>query len=99
MSLRLQSRFVKFYSIVRVFRLLLSIVGIACALDVMPVSAADSPRERLSLDAGWKFHLGDKWPKKWYLIYQSPQPQYSTDVIPRSTGAIVNCPTGSGCSD
>ena len=25
-------------------------------------SAADSPREHLSLDAGWKFHLGDDWP-------------------------------------
>ena len=28
-----------------------------------PVAAADSPREHLSLDAGWKFHLGDDWPK------------------------------------
>ena len=27
-----------------------------------PVSAADSPREHLSLDANWKFHLGDDWP-------------------------------------
>jgi beta-galactosidase len=27
------------------------------------LSAANSPRERLSLDAGWKFHLGDDWPK------------------------------------
>ena len=24
--------------------------------------AADSPREHLSLDANWKFHLGDDWP-------------------------------------
>ena len=23
--------------------------------------AADSPRERLSMDAGWRFHLGDNW--------------------------------------
>jgi beta-galactosidase len=30
---------------------------------VAPLSAAESPRERLSLDAGWKFHLGDDWPK------------------------------------
>jgi beta-galactosidase len=27
------------------------------------LSAADSPREHLSLDAGWKFHLGEDWPK------------------------------------
>ena len=26
------------------------------------VGAADSPREHLSLDANWKFHLGDDWP-------------------------------------
>ncbi|HXS68497.1 MAG TPA: beta-galactosidase GalA, partial [Candidatus Polarisedimenticolia bacterium] len=26
------------------------------------VFAADSPRERSSLDFGWKFHLGDDWP-------------------------------------
>ena len=30
---------------------------------ITPVSAAESPRERLSLDANWKFHLGDDWPK------------------------------------
>lgn len=29
----------------------------------MRLSAAESPRERLSLDANWKFHLGDDWPK------------------------------------
>ncbi len=29
----------------------------------MQLSAAESPRERLSLDANWKFHLGDDWPK------------------------------------
>ena len=36
------------------------LIASACALSVaVPLSAADSPRERLSLDAGWKFHLGD----------------------------------------
>src|SRR6266568_6682793 len=30
---------------------------------VTSLSAAESPRERLSLDANWKFHLGDDWPK------------------------------------
>ena len=32
------------------------------ALFVVQAPAADSPREHLSLDAGWKFHLGDDWP-------------------------------------
>src|ERR1035441_2079925 len=41
-------------------RLLLA--GLFAALVVTPVSAADSPREHLSLDANWKFHLGDDWP-------------------------------------
>src|SRR5476651_2276735 len=35
----------------------------ACAvLLAAQVLAADSPREHLSLDANWKFHLGDDWP-------------------------------------
>ncbi len=34
-----------------------------------PVSPAesDSPREHLSLDANWKFHLGDDWPNALHL--------------------------------
>ena len=31
------------------------------------VFAADSPREHLSLDANWKFHLGDDWPDALHL--------------------------------
>ncbi|HEY5553065.1 MAG TPA: beta-galactosidase GalA [Opitutaceae bacterium] len=31
-------------------------------LFLSPCAAANAPRQRLSLDAGWKFHLGDKWP-------------------------------------
>lgn len=35
----------------------------ACfALLSFSVVASDSPREHLSLDANWKFHLGDDWP-------------------------------------
>ena len=30
-------------------------------------SAAVSPREHLSLDANWKFHLGDDWPGALHL--------------------------------
>jgi beta-galactosidase len=36
---------------------------VACvAILSYSASAADSPREHLSLDANWKFHLGDDWP-------------------------------------
>ena len=39
------------------------ILTCACAtLLATQLLAADSPREHLSLDAGWKFHLGDDWP-------------------------------------
>ncbi len=31
-------------------------------LPFTTVAATDSPREHLSLDANWKFHLGDDWP-------------------------------------
>ena len=35
------------------------IAGVCAALFVTQVTAAESPREQLSLDANWKFHLGD----------------------------------------
>lgn len=35
----------------------------ALALSAAALSAAESPREHLSLDAHWKFHLGDDWPR------------------------------------
>jgi beta-galactosidase len=31
-------------------------------VTIAPLHAAESPREHLSLDANWKFHLGDDWP-------------------------------------
>ncbi|HKW28421.1 MAG TPA: beta-galactosidase GalA, partial [Verrucomicrobiae bacterium] len=40
----------------------------ACAMFlVTQVFAADSLREHLSLDANWKFHLGDDWPDALHL--------------------------------
>ena len=47
----------------RVISLLCSLFAAACAaLFVAQVSAADLPREHLTLDLNWKFHLGDDWP-------------------------------------
>jgi len=42
-------------------------VGACAALFVTHLPAAESPREHLSLDAGWKFHLGDDWPDALHL--------------------------------
>ncbi len=41
--------------------------GAFAALFVTSLFAAASPRERLSLDANWKFHLGDQWPDALHL--------------------------------
>ena len=41
--------------------------GVSAAYFAMPLAAADLPREHLSLDAGWKFHLGDDWPDALHL--------------------------------
>ena len=38
------------------------LVGACAALTITPISADESPREHLSLDANWRFHLGDDWP-------------------------------------
>jgi beta-galactosidase len=38
------------------------LLALAGAVFTLNLLAADSPREHLSLDAHWKFHLGDDWP-------------------------------------
>jgi beta-galactosidase len=38
------------------------VAGMCAVWWVTQIVAADSSRERLSLDAKWKFHLGDDWP-------------------------------------
>jgi beta-galactosidase len=38
------------------------LLTLAVAVLTLNLLAADSPREHLSLDAHWKFHLGDDWP-------------------------------------
>jgi beta-galactosidase len=40
----------------------LRLFALAAVVFTLNLRAADSPREHLSLDAGWKFHLGDDWP-------------------------------------
>jgi beta-galactosidase len=41
---------------------LLPLLAVVVAAFSLPASAAGSPREHLSLDNHWKFHLGDDWP-------------------------------------
>jgi beta-galactosidase len=49
------------------FTAALRLLAVAAVVSVLNLRAADaataaSPREHLSLDANWKFHLGDDWP-------------------------------------
>ena len=46
-------------------RLLGRFLVTACAALCLQALAGDSLREHLSLDAGWKFHLGDDWHWSW----------------------------------
>jgi len=39
-----------------------ALLGALPALLGTSLGAAASPREHFSLDAGWKFHLGEEWP-------------------------------------
>ena len=39
----------------------------ACAATMIGQSSIAAPREHLSLDANWKFHLGDDWPDALHL--------------------------------
>lgn len=45
------------------FSLHLLVAAASFAMSVPGLRAAETPRERLSLNTGWKFHLGDNWPK------------------------------------
>ena len=47
--------------------LLIRLLTLAATLFALNLGAADSPREHLSLDAHWKFHLGDDWPDALHL--------------------------------
>jgi len=44
-----------------------SVITLASALFTPGAFAADSPREHLSLDLNWRFHLGDDWPDALHL--------------------------------
>jgi beta-galactosidase len=51
-----------------IFRfLMVRLLTLAAAAFALNLSAADSPREHLSLDANWRFHLGDDWPGALHL--------------------------------
>ncbi len=59
---------------------------------VARLSAADSPREHLSLDSNWKFHLGDDWPDALHLENSGTGSGPAAERFPDTQWRIVNLP-------
>ena len=68
------------------------IAGACAALSAMPLAAASSPHEHLSLDAGWKFHLGDDWPDALHLENSGTGSGPASEKFSDSFWRAVNLP-------
>jgi len=68
------------------------IAGACAALLVSQLSAAESPREHLSLDAGWRFHLGDDWPDALHLENSGTGSGPASEKFSDSFWRTVNVP-------
>jgi beta-galactosidase len=62
------------------------------ALFVMPLAAANCPREHLSLNADWKFHLGDDWPDALHLENSGTGSGPTAERFSDSYWRVVNVP-------
>ncbi len=57
-----------------------------------PLVAADLPREHLSLDANWKFHLGDDWPDALHLENSGTGSGPASEGFADAYWRVVNLP-------
>ncbi len=65
----------------------------ACAtLLAVQLAVAQSPREHLSLDANWKFHLGDDWPDALSLMNSGTGSGPASEKFSDSFWRVVNLP-------
>ncbi|MEI9863763.1 MAG: sugar-binding domain-containing protein [Limisphaerales bacterium] len=64
-----------------------------CSILTSTLYAADtnSPRERLSLDANWKFHLGDDWPNALNLAKAGENRGPAAEKFNDNSGARSTC--------
>jgi beta-galactosidase len=76
--------------IIGLFRFLSSIAS--AALVATQVAVADSPHEHLSLDANWKFHLGDDWPDALHRENSGTGSGPASEQFSDSYWRIVNLP-------
>ncbi len=68
------------------------LIGAGIALIAARLMAADSPREHLSLDANWKFHLGDDWPDALHLENSGTGSGLASERFADSYWRVVNLP-------
>ena len=68
------------------------LTGACVALVALQLMAADPPREHLSLDAGWKFHLGDDWPDALHLENSGTGSGPAAEKFADTYWRVVNLP-------
>jgi beta-galactosidase len=73
----------------RFWRLALPIL---VAVFVLNTQASDLPREHLSLDANWKFHLGDDWPDALHLENSGTGSGPASERFEDAYWRVVNLP-------
>src|ERR1022692_2871458 len=72
---------------------ILFLSGIVCVGSlVAQLAAAELPREHPSLDAGWKFHLGDNWPDALHLENSGTGSGPASEKFSDSYWRVVNLP-------
>ncbi len=68
------------------------IIGACATLFAAQLASAESPREHLSLDANWKFHLGDDWPDALSLVNSGTGSGPAAEQFADSYWRTVNVP-------
>jgi beta-galactosidase len=66
--------------------------GACAAFLAAQLAVGQSPREHLSLDAGWKFHLGDDWPDALHLENSGTGSGPASERFTDSYWRVVNLP-------
>jgi len=66
----------------------------ACAVLLVTrlAAAAEPPREHLSLDEGWRFHLGDDWPDSLHLENSGTGSGPASEKFSDTYWRVVNLP-------
>jgi beta-galactosidase len=73
-------------------RLLLRLLTLTTAVFTLNLAVADSPREHLSLDAHWKFHLGDDWPNALRLDKAGASEGPAAEKFSDNSWRVLNLP-------